>query len=65
MATKKKPTKRAPWYEDGDDAWFGPPHAKHNPKKDRIAASSKGHPAVKVTHKPTKKKTARKRVSGK
>jgi hypothetical protein len=56
--------KKAPWYEDGDDAWFGPAKAKHNPRKNRIASSSKGHPAVKATKKHGKKVT-RKRVQGK
>jgi len=64
MPTKKKPVKKAPWYEDGDDAWFGPAKAKHNPRKNRIASSSKGHPAVKATKKHGKKVT-RKRVQGK
>jgi len=55
MATKKTKTKL--WMEDGDDAHFSDNPAvpkKHHAKK-RIKAASKGHPAVKVTKKPSGK----------
>ena len=56
-----KKTKNKALYEDGDDAHFdGNPAYKRGKK--RIAGSSKGHPAVRVTK---KKATARKRVAGK
>ena len=65
--TKKTTTKAI--YEDGDDAHFSdnptvPPKTRRKWKaeeKRRSHASSKGHPAVKVT----KKKSSRKRVAGK
>ena len=64
---KKKKSKAM--YEDGDDAHFSDnpavPKATRRKwqaeEKRKIAASSKGHPAVKVT----KKKSSRKRVAGK
>ncbi len=56
---KKKKAKAI--YEDGDDAHFSDNPAVGKRSRKRIAGSSKGHPAVKVT----KKNTSRKRVAGK
>lgn len=57
-----KKTRAKAIHEDGDDAHFSDNPAVGKRSRKRIAASFKGHPAVKMT---VKKKAAHKRVAGK